>query len=76
MPTWIKKLIVDFLEVGLAALFALSVAVPTNMEEARRWALLAAIALGGAFIAALRRAALPELIAWVRRRLGMEDAPE
>ncbi len=70
MPLWLRKLITDFVETGLAALFALALVIPGNLDEAKAQALVIGSALAGALIAATRRA-VPEFLAWLRAKLGV-----
>ena len=70
MPLFVRKLIVDFVETGLAALLALTFVMPNNADQAREVATLIFAAVAGALIAAVRRAA-PEFILWLRERLGV-----
>jgi hypothetical protein len=69
MPLFVRKFIVDFIETGLAAAFALTFVIPTTLEQGKEVALLAGAAIAGALIAAARRAA-PEFLAWLNAKLG------
>ena len=70
-PLWIRKAIVDFVETGLAALFALTFVIPSTLEDGKAVGILVASAIAGAAIAAARRA-VPDFMAWLRERLGTE----
>ena len=70
MPLFVRKLIVDFVETGLAALLALTFVMPASADQAKEVATLIFAAVAGALIAAVRRAA-PEFILWLRERLGV-----
>jgi hypothetical protein len=69
MPLFVRKLIVDFIETGLAALLALTFVIPTTIEQSKEVALLVGAAVAGALIAAVRRA-VPEFLVWLRAKLG------
>jgi len=71
MPVFARKFIVDVVETGLAALFALTFVIPTNLEQGKEVALLVGAAVAGALISAARRAA-PEFIAWLSAKLGTD----
>jgi hypothetical protein len=69
MPLFVRKLIVDFVETGLAALLALTFVIPATLEQGKGVALLVGAAIAGALIAAVRRA-VPEFLVWLRAKLG------
>jgi hypothetical protein len=69
MPLFARKFIVDFIETGIAAAFALTFVIPTTLEQGKEVALLVGAALAGSFISAARRAA-PEFLAWLKEKLG------
>jgi hypothetical protein len=69
-PIWVKKLITDFIETGLAAVLALSFVVPVTLEASKTVAILFAAAIAGALVAAVRRAVPPALI-WFKGVLGI-----
>lgn len=69
MPLWVRKFLIDFIETGLAAVFALVIVVPGSVEEAKTQGLIVAAAVLGALIAAARRA-IPGLLAWLNEKLG------
>ncbi len=69
MPIWAKKALVDFIETGIAALFALTFVIPTTLDQGKEVAILVGAALAGALVSAARRAA-PEFVAWLKTRLG------
>ena len=69
MPLFVRKLIVDFIETGLAALLALTFVVPATIEQSKGVALLVGAAVAGALIAAVRRA-VPEFLVWLKGKLG------
>ena len=68
-PLWLRHFITDFVETGLAALFAVTFIIPMNMDQAKEVALLLGAAVAGALVSALRRA-LPEFIIWLKEKLG------
>lgn len=70
LPLFIRKFIVDTIETGLAALFALTLVLPSTVVEAEKQFLVIGVALLGAVISALRRV-LPDFYAWVREKLGV-----
>jgi hypothetical protein len=70
LPLFIRKFIVDAIETGLAALFALSFILPSTVVEVERMIVVIGMALLGAVISALRRV-LPDFYAWVREKLGV-----
>lgn len=72
VPLWARKAIVDFIETGLAALFALNFVLPANIEEGKAVAALFLTAIAGAAIAAARRA-IPGFLAWLNEKLGTGD---
>ncbi|MEK0430288.1 MAG: hypothetical protein RL139_92, partial [Gemmatimonadota bacterium] len=69
MPEFVKKAIVDFAETGLAAVFALSVVLPSSVEDAKKVAVAIGVALLGAAVSAARRAA-PGFIEYLKEKLG------
>ena len=73
MPEFVKKFVTDFLEGGLAALLALNVAIPSNLDEVRALGLSIAVALLHALISAARREA-PDALAWFLSKIGAKSA--
>lgn len=69
LPLWVRSFIVDFVETGLAALLALTLIVPTNVEQGKEVALLVGAAVAGALISAVRRA-VPGFLSWLNEKLG------
>ncbi len=69
IPLWLRKFVVDFVETGLAAVFALTIVIPGNLSDAKAQALLIGAALAGALIAAARRA-IPGFLGWLNDKLG------
>jgi hypothetical protein len=69
MPLWVRNFIIDFVETGLAAAFALTFAIPATLAEGKLVALLVGSALAGALIAAARRA-VPSFLVWLKEKLG------
>ena len=69
VPLWARKAIVDFVETGLAALFALTFVIPQNSDQAREVAILIGAAVAGALISAVRRA-IPGFLMWLNEKLG------
>lgn len=72
LPLWVRKAIVDFIETGLAAIFAVTFVIPQTLEEGKAIALLFAAALAGAAIAAARRA-VPGFLVWLNEKLGTTE---
>lgn len=72
IPLWLRKAAVDFVETGLAAIFALTIAFPQNADQAREVAILVGAAVAGALISALRRA-IPGFLAWLNEKLGTTE---
>jgi hypothetical protein len=72
LPLWFRKFLVDAVETGLAALFALTFVVPTTVAEGREVLLLVGAAIAGALISAARRA-VPAFLAWLGMQLGTTD---
>ena len=70
MPLFIRKFIVDFVETGIAAIFALSIAFPTDVASARQMVVVVGFALVGAAVSAARRA-YPPFIEWLKTKLGV-----
>lgn len=73
LPIWLRKFIVDAVETGLAAVFAVTFAFPQTVEEAGAVGVVFASAVAGAVIAAARRA-IPGFVAWVREVLAVEES--
>jgi len=71
LPPFARSFIVDFVETGLAALLALTLIVPTSVEQAREVGLLLGAAVAGALISAVRRA-VPGFLVWLRAKMGTE----
>lgn len=69
LPLWVRKAIVDFVETGLAAIFALTIAFPQTWDDAKGIAVVVGAAMLGALIAALRRA-IPGFLLWLNEKLG------
>ena len=69
MPLFIRKFIVDFVETGIAAIFALTIAFPTDVASARQMVVAVGFALLAALVSAARRA-YPSFVEWLRMRLG------
>jgi hypothetical protein len=69
-PLFVRKFIVDAIETGLAALFAIVLFVPTTMDDVTQQAIVIVVALAGAVIAAFRRA-VPGFVLWLRDKLGL-----
>jgi predicted Co/Zn/Cd cation transporter (cation efflux family) len=73
MPLWVRKFITDFVETGLAALFALTFVIPTTLDGGREVLLLVGAAIAGALVSAARRA-IPAFIVWLNEKLGTTSA--
>ena len=69
MPTWVSKVVVDFVETGIAAVLAVTFVIPTNLDQAKEVAVVVGAALAGALVSAARRAA-PDFIVWFKSKLG------
>lgn len=69
MPLWVRKFIVDSVETGLGALFALTFVIPTTLDETKAIALLVVAAVAGAVVSAARRA-IPVFLVWLNEKLG------
>jgi len=69
MPLWFKNALIDFVETGLAALFALQFAIPATLAEGKFVAILVGSAVAGAAIAAARRA-VPAFLLWLNGAAG------
>lgn len=69
MPLWVRKFIVDNVETGLGALFALTFVIPTTLDETKAIALLVVTAVAGAVVSAARRA-IPVFLVWLNEKLG------
>jgi hypothetical protein len=69
LPLFARNFIVDFIETGLAALLALTLIVPQNVEQAKEVGLLLGAAVAGALISAVRRA-VPGFLEWLKAKLG------
>jgi branched-subunit amino acid transport protein len=74
LPLWVRKFLTDFIETGIAAIFAIQIVLPQDEEQAVRVLAIFAGAVGGALISAARRA-LPGFYAWVREKLQTTDQP-
>lgn len=61
LPDWVQRAIRDAIEGAIVALGALSLAVPNSLDDAKAQALIVATAIGGAVLAAARRAILDRL---------------
>jgi len=72
LPVWAKKAIIDFAEGAIVAILALNFVIPSSLTEGKALALTVAAAIGGAAIAAIRRAA-PDFIAWLRDKVGVSS---
>ena len=72
LPLWVRKFILDAVETGLAALFAMALVFPTSLEEGKAFAAAVGVALLGAIISAARRA-IPGFLAWLRGILAVPD---
>ncbi len=64
-PLWLRKLITDFIETGVVALLALSVALPSDRDSLVFFLGVLGAAIGGALLSAARRA-IPSFILWVK----------
>ena len=71
LPPFARSFIVDAIETGLAALLALTLIVPTSVDQAKEVGLLLGAAVAGALISAVRRA-VPGFLVWLRAKMGTE----
>lgn len=69
-PLFIRKFLVDFIETAIAAILALSIAVPTSIATFQQVAVALGIAIVGALVSAVRREA-PDFIIWLKDKLGV-----
>jgi len=69
LPLFLRKLFVDFVETGIAAIFALSIVFPTDVASAKQVAFAIGIALLGAAVSAIRRSA-PDFLTWLKTKLN------
>lgn len=72
IPLWARKFLVDFVETGIGAIFALQLALPATTEDAQRLAAILIGALAGALISAARRA-IPGFLVWLNEKLGTSE---
>jgi len=70
LPLWVRKAIIDFVEGAVTAVLVLNIAIPSTLGEAKAQAVIIGAAVGGALIAAVRRAA-PDVLLYVRSKLGV-----
>ncbi len=68
-PDWFRSLITDFVEGAVTAVLVLDLAIPGDLDQAKAEALVVGTAIGGALVAAVRRAA-PGFIGWIRTLFG------
>ena len=68
-PLFIRKFVVDFVETGIAAIFALTLAFPTSVASFQSVATAIGIAVVGALVSAVRREA-PDFYIWLQGKLG------
>ncbi len=72
MPLFVRKFILDFVETGLAAIFALTLAFPTNGDQTRQVAVAIGLAILSAAVSAARRA-YPQFVKWLGNALGTAE---
>jgi len=70
LPLFVRKFILDFVETGLAAVFLLNIAFPSDVEETKKSFVIVGVAVFGALISALRRA-IPDFLSWLRDKLSL-----
>ncbi len=70
VPVWVRKLILDFAETALAFVFALNIAFPSTVADAKQVAIIVGSALLAALISAARRA-IPAFLAWLSTVLNV-----
>lgn len=68
LPLWVRKFLVDFIEGSVLAVGLLTLVIPSTLGEAKAQAVIVGAAIGGALIAAIRRAA-PDVLAEIKARL-------
>lgn len=73
LPLWVRKFLVDFVEGAAAAVLVLNIAIPSTLGEVKAQAVVVGAAVAGALVSAVRRAA-PDVLAYVRERLGVGPA--
>lgn len=72
IPLFARKFITDFVETSLAAVFALTLAVPTTPGDLKAIGYAIGVGVLGAAIAAARRA-VPGLLVWLNDKLGTNE---
>lgn len=70
IPLFIRKLILDFVETALAAIFLVNVAFPTSFAQTGQVFVIVGVAVFSALVSALRRAT-PDFIEWLRLKLAV-----
>lgn len=70
VPAWVRKFLLDFVETGIALVFALNIAFPASVADAKQVAIIVGSALLAALISAARRA-IPAFLAWLSTVLNV-----
>ena len=70
IPLFARKFLLDFVETAIGLVFALSLVIPGDLDQAKAEALLVGAAVISAAVSALRRAA-PAFIGWLAGRLNV-----
>jgi len=70
LPLFVRKYIVDFVETGAAAVFALALVFPGSVADTKAIAIAIGVAMVGAAVSAGRRA-LPDIFEYLRGLLGV-----
>lgn len=73
IPLFVRKFFVDFVETAIAALLALEIVLPADVEGAKRLAVTVGIAIATALVAAIRRAT-PGFLAWFAEKLHVNPS--
>ena len=75
MPLFVKNFIIDFVETFVGAVFAMNLAIPGDLNQAKAIAMVLGAAAISALVSAGRRAA-PAAIAALRAFLGVGPSEE
>ena len=75
MPLFVKNFIIDFVETFIGAVFAMNLAIPGDLNQAKALAMVLGAAAISALVSAARRAA-PAALAALRNALGVPPSQE
>lgn len=75
IPLFARKFITDFAETALAAVFALSLALPSTPGDLKAIGYAIGVGILGAAISAARRA-IPGFLLWLNTQLGVPSDDE